>query len=236
MPGKKVAILQSNYIPWKGYFDLINMVDEFVIYDSAQYTRRDWRNRNKILTSLGPKWLSIPINVKGRYAQKICEAQISDRGWGGKHWNIIEHNYRKAPYFFEYAPIFEKLYLENCEELLSRVNFKFIEAINKLLGISTIIRWSDDFNLSFGKSERLLSICEASAADVYVSGPAAMNYLDVNLFSLKNIEIKWIDYSGYPKYRQIHGSFEHAVSILDLIFNEGPNATRYMKSFNRSLS
>lgn len=229
---KKIAILQSNYIPWKGYFDLINMVDEFVIFDSVQYTRRDWRNRNKILTPFGSKWLSIPIDVKGKYFQKICETRISDIGWGEKHWNIIKHNYRKAPYFLEYAPIFKELYLENHEELLSRINFNFIEAVNNLLGIETIITWSDDFNLLPGKSECLLGICETSAADVYVSGPSAKGYLDTKIFVEANIKVEWMDYNNYPLYNQMFAlPFEHSVTILDLIFNEGGNASKYMKSF-----
>ena len=86
LPTKKVAIVQSNYIPWKGYFDLINLVDEFILFDDMQYTRRDWRNRNLIKTSDGPKWLTIPVAVKGNYFQKIKDTTISDPVWARKHW------------------------------------------------------------------------------------------------------------------------------------------------------
>ncbi|MBJ7432720.1 MAG: WbqC family protein, partial [Gemmataceae bacterium] len=101
---KTVAILQSNYIPWKGYFDLIRSVDEFILYDEVQYTRRDWRNRNKIKTADGTQWLTVPVEVKGKYFQKINETLISESGWEKNHWTRICSAYSKAPYFKEYYP------------------------------------------------------------------------------------------------------------------------------------
>ena len=106
---KKIAILQSNYIPWKGYFDLINMVDEFVLYDDVQYTHRDWRNRNKIKTSHGLKWLTIPVRQE-RFEQKIIETKVIDKRWNTKHWKSLVQNYSKAKYFNEYKYIFEELW------------------------------------------------------------------------------------------------------------------------------
>ncbi|MFW5835685.1 MAG: WbqC family protein, partial [bacterium] len=100
--GKKIAILQSNYIPWKGYFDIINYVDEFIVYDDAQYTRRDWRNRNLIKTPRGLKWLTIPVEVKGKYTQTIYETKIADKNWAEKHWKSIRHNYNEADCFEEF--------------------------------------------------------------------------------------------------------------------------------------
>jgi hypothetical protein len=228
---KKVAILQSNYIPWKGYFDIINMVDEFILYDDMQYTRRDWRNRNKIKTPQGLKWLTIAIEVKGKYYQKINETKISDKEWAKKHWMQIVQNYKKAPYFKEYKDIFEELYLNMNEIYLSQINYKFIEAVCKILGITTKIRWSNEFNLADGKSERLLGICKDCNTDIYLSGPAAKGYLDEELFQKENIKVEWMDYSNYPEYNQLYPPFEHSVTILDLIFNEGTNAKQYMKSF-----
>ncbi len=218
---KKVAILQSNYIPWKGYFDLINQVDEFILYDDMQYTRRDWRNRNKIKTSQGLKWLTISVQVKGKYFQKINETKISDKDWGVKHWNNIKQNYSKAKYFKDYKDIFEDLYLNSNEDYLSEVNYKFIVAINKILGITTKIRWSSEFELVEGQTEKLLGICEQCNADVYLSGPAAKDYFNAELAKEKGIEVEWIDYSGYKEYEQQYPPFEHGVSILDLIFNTG---------------
>jgi len=229
---KKIAILQSNYIPWKGYFDLINMVDEFILYDDMQYTKRDWRNRNKIQTIDGLKWLSIPVDVKGKYFQKISETKISDKNWGKKHWATITHNYSKAKYFKEYKDIFEKLYLDNSDEYLSQINYKFIITICQILKIETKIRCSSEFKLIEGQTEKLLGICKDCHTDIYLSGTSAQSYFDEDLAKKENIEIEWMNYSGYKEYKQVFEPFEHGVSILDLIFNEGSNATKFMKSFN----
>lgn len=228
---KKIAILQSNYIPWKGYFDMINMVDEFILYDDMQYTKRDWRNRNKIQTENGLKWLSIPVEVKGKYLQKISETKISDSSWRKKHWSTITHNYAKARHFHKYRDIFEELYLGSNEEYLSEVNYKFISTICELLGIETKIRWSSEFELVEGQTQKLLGICKDCKADIYLSGTAAKEYFDAELAKEEKIEVEWMDYSGYREHRQMFEPFEHGVSILDLIFNEGEHSTDFMKSF-----
>lgn len=228
---KTVAVVQSNYIPWKGYFDLINLVDEFILFDDMQYTRRDWRNRNLIKTPNGLEWLTIPVDVKGKYYQKIKETKISDPSWAKTHWATIVHNYSKAQHFREYREFFESLYLDCKEEFLSRINFCFIEAICRVLRIKVHLSWSMDYPLTEGRTERLVGLCKAAGATHYLSGPSAKAYMDEQLFVKEGISVSYIDYSGYPEYIQLHGSFEHGVTILDLIFNEGPNAARFMKSF-----
>jgi hypothetical protein len=230
---KKVAIVQSNYIPWKGYFDLINMVDEFIFYDDMQYTRRDWRNRNIIKTPQGTRWLSIPVDVKGKYHQTVRETKISDPQWHIKHWSKIKNCYSRALYFQDYKDLFESLYLAQAksETYLSLINYRFITAINELLGIDTKLSWSSDFQLIDGRTERLVKICKDAGAMTYISGPAAKDYFDMSVFNREGIKVEWMDYSGYPEYRQIHGAFEHSVTIVDLIFNEGPNALQFMNSW-----
>lgn len=228
---KKVAIVQSNYIPWKGYFDLINSVDEFILFDDMQYTRRDWRNRNKIKTAKGLIWLTIPVQVKGKYYQKIKDTEISDVEWGRQHWKTITFNYNRARYFQDYKHIFEPLYLNCQEKYLSRINYLFIVNICKILGINTKISWSMDYNIVEGKTERLISLCKQAQATEYISGPAAKNYINEDLFKQENIKLSYIDYSNYPEYHQLYPPFEHGVSVIDLIFNEGENAKKYMKSF-----
>lgn len=228
---KKLAILQSNYIPWKGYFDIINIVDEFIIYDQAQYTKNDWRNRNKIKTSQGIQWITIPVRQES-LEQKIRDTKITDNKWYIKHWRAISQNYAKAKYFKEYKPLFEKFYLDCNEQYLSQINYNFIAAINEILGIKTKIRWSSEFKLVDGQTEKLLGICKDCNADIYLSGPAAKSYFDEDLANSMGIAVEWMDYSGYPEYQQLYPPFEHGVSILDLIFNEGINATKFMKSFN----
>ncbi|HQY20145.1 MAG TPA: WbqC family protein [Ignavibacteria bacterium] len=231
---KKVVITQSNYIPWKGFFDSVNLADEFVFYDDMQFTRRDWRNRNQIKTKDGVKWLTVPVEVKGKYFQKIKDTTISDPGWAKNHWDTITHNYSKAEYFKEYKDFFQELYMGKEYVLISDVNTTFTKAICKLLGIETKIRQSDEFELLEEKSERLVDICKKLNATDYYSGPAAKAYMDESKFENENIKIHYFDYSGYPEYRQLHGEFTHAVSIIDLIFNEGPDAKNFMKTFNKS--
>ena len=231
---KKIAILQSNYIPWKGYFDLINQVDEFILYDDMQYTKNDWRNRNIIKSANGTQWLSIPVKHKGKSLQKISETEIAKSNWGRKHWQTLIANYSKAPYFNDYREEFETLYLGCDETYLSQINYLFLTLINKILGIKTTITWSSNFELVGDKTERLISLCQDTQANEYISGPAAKSYMNEEIFAEANIKVSWMDYSNYPEYRQAGSTFEHGVSIIDLIFNEGSNASRYMKSFNQT--
>ena len=233
---KKVAISQSNYIPWKGYFDLINSVDEFIFYDDMQFTKRDWRNRNLIKTKDGIKWLTIPVEVKGKFYQKINETRISDSNWGKSHWESIVHSYSRAEYFNEFKDIFEDLYLNTKTEMLSVINFNFIKHVSEILGIKTKLSWSSDFILTGGKTERLVNLCRQLGATSYYTGPAAKEYLNKDDFKKNNIELVYFDYSGYSAYRQLWGEFEHKVTVLDLIFNEGSNAFKFMKSFKTLMS
>jgi hypothetical protein len=231
MTGKKVAIVQSNYIPWKGYFDLINSVDEFILYDDVQFTRRDWRNRNKIKTYDGAKWLTIPVVVKGKYLQKINETQIDDPDWGRRHLETLRTNYLKTPYFRDYESLLTDLYLSDPPLYLSEVNYRFLKAICDLLEIKTKISWSSDYELVEGKTERLVSLCQQAGGTYYLSGPSAKEYIDMSRFEHAGIELAYMDYANYPEYPQRFPPFDHAVTVLDLLFNVGPAAPQYMKSF-----
>jgi WbqC-like protein family len=231
VPGKRLAIVQSSYIPWKGYFDLINSVDEFVLFDDVQYTRRDWRNRNRIKTPTGLAWLSIPVSSKGNFEAPIKQIQVEDASWAGRHWRTIRSNYARAAHFRAYADVLEPLYLQ-CDELhLSAINRRFLSAICDVLGIRTKISWSWEYEILPGKTERLVSICRQAKADIYISGPSAAAYIDAQQFENAGIELVYFDYGGYPSYQQLFPPFEHSVSVLDLILNEGPEAPRYMLSF-----
>lgn len=226
MIGKRVAILQSNYIPWKGYFDLIHKVDEFVLYDEVQYTKRDWRNRNLVKTPNGLIWLTIP--VINNHREKISETVISDPDWAKKHWKTIVLNYGRAPYFKQYKDVFEEFYLSEQSEYLSVINRKAIELVNRILGIGTTITSSADYQLSGDKNDRLINICVEAGASTYLSGPAAKSYIDEASFESKGIKVEWMDYSGYREYPQLFPPFEHGVSILDLIFNTGAEALSFI--------
>jgi hypothetical protein len=227
-PEKAVAIVQSNYIPWKGYFDLIRSVDEFVILDDVQYTRRDWRNRNRLKSPDGVRWLSIPVEVKGRYHQRIDETLISDPDWARRHWTTLSAWYGRAPCFRLYRAVLEELYLGTHQRCLSQINRRFLEALCGLLKISTPLTWSSEYCTAGHKTERLLGICLAAGATRYVSGPSAHMYLDESRFRAEGIEVVWMSYDGYPEYPQLHAPFEHRVSVLDLLLNVGDDASSYM--------
>ncbi|MBN50680.1 MAG: hypothetical protein CMN85_14200 [Spongiibacteraceae bacterium] len=227
---KKVAILQSNYIPWKGYFDMIAAVDEFILYDDMQYTRRDWRNRNQIKTPQGVQWLTVPVLVKGKYHQKIRETEINGAEWAAAHWKALAQNYRRATHYEEIAAWLQPLYTEESFSHISQLNRRFIEAICNYLAIETVITSSWDYPLlEEGKTERLADLCRQSGGTEYISGPAAKDYVDERVFADNGIELTWFNYGGYPEYQQLWGEFTHGVTILDLLFNCGKEAPRYMR-------
>ena len=228
--GKRVGIIQSNYIPWKGYFDFIACVDEFVLLDEVQYTRRDWRNRNKIKTADGLHWLTIPVDVSGKYTQTIEQTKIADPNWAGEHLASLRHAYARAPHAKEQWPWLQPLY-ETAAQLpmLTAVNELFIRAIAERLGIDTKISRSSDYGGAEGKNERLLAICAGAGASVYLSGPAAASYIDHALWNAQGINVEFKSYDGYPDYPQLHGPFEHGVTILDLFFNLGDDAPNYFR-------
>lgn len=229
----KVAAIQSNYLPWKGYFDIINSVDLFVFYDDVQYTVKDWRNRNRIKTLHGPKWLTVPCSSSRN--QLICEVEISDSHWQKKHWKSLIHNYRKAPYFEEYAPLMEEIYIGRRWKYLSELNQYLIRKISAdILHINTRFEDSRQYRLQGVKEDRVLDLLYRCGATSYVSGPSAKAYIQEERFAKAGIDLIWMDYSGYPEYDQLYPPFEHQVSIIDLIFNEGPRACEYMLSFNRN--
>ena len=229
---KKIAILQSDYIPWKGYFDIIGLVDEFIIYDEMQYTRNDWRNRNRIKTANGIQWLTIPVITKGRFGQRICDTEISNSKWARTHLASIRQSYAKAPYAKAYMGLIEELYAEAAgKKLLSEVNYLFLTEICKLLGIKTKISWSSDYELVEGKTERLVALVKSAGGSYYLSGPAAKSYIVDEVFEQGGVELEYMDYEGYPEYPQLHGDYDPNVSIIDLLLNTGDEAPRYMKSF-----
>jgi hypothetical protein len=226
---KKAIITQSNYIPWKGYFDSIRHVDVFVVYDDMQYTKRDWRNRNMIKTPQGLKWLSIPVEVKGKYFQKIKDTKIAEKDWNLSHWEIIKQNYKNAKCYKETAEWLEPLY-KNCDfEFLTDVNLHFINEINHRLGIQTEIKLSSEFELAEEKTQRLVNICKDLHITDYYSGPAAKAYMEIDKFESQHVNVHYWDYSGYPVYEQRHGDFEHGLSIIDLLMNEGGNSINFLK-------
>jgi len=230
-PGGVVACVQSNYIPWKGYFELIARSDLLVLLDDVQYTRRDWRNRNLIKTDAGLRWLTIPVETRGRYTQRIRDTRVSDRGWAASHWDRLRQHYRLAPCFRREREWLEPLYRDAAPRLayLSDVNRLFLAAICRRLAITTPLASSADYDLEPGKTGRLLSICRQAGAARYLSGPAARAYLDTGLFARRGIGVDWMDYEGYPEYPQLHPPFSHGVTVLDVLLNMGDRAAECLR-------
>ena len=227
---KKIVITQSNYIPWKGYFDSIAISDEFVIYDDMQYTKRDWRNRNIIKTNNGLKWLTIPVEVKGKFFQKIKDTKISDKNWNINHLSTLKHNYKNSNKFNEVKDFIEDLYFNATQNYLTEINVHFLTELSKYLKIKQNFKFSSEFNLSEDRNQRLVDICLKLNGNQYFSGSAARNYMNESLFEKSGIEVIYFDYSGYKEYEQLYPPFEHGVSILDLIFNTGEDAYKYLKN------
>jgi hypothetical protein len=231
---RTIAIVQSNYLPWRGYFDLIRSVHELILYDSVQYTKRDWRNRNIIKTPHGLQWVTIPVEVKGKYLQAIDETRIADKSWGEKHIKTIEANYRRAAGFAAVGPwLFQSIRAAAEEPLLTNVNEQLLRAIASRLGLGAPLRRCTDLldraeMARMDANTRLLALCQAAKAERYLSGPAARDYLDESLFVAAGIEVVWMDYSGYPAYPQLWGAFQSTVSIVDLLLNVGNKAAAFL--------
>jgi hypothetical protein len=221
----RVAILQSNYIPWKGYFDLIHDVDLFIFYDDVQYTHSDWRHRNKLMTKNGPQWLTIPAGHDLK--RLICEVEITDQRWKRQHRSIIEQNYRDAPFFRESQPLLDFLY-ENSIKNLSDYNQRAIKHLSDILDIRTQFIDSRLLAVNGRKTERLIGILEKVGATKYISGPSARDYIDEPLFVEAGIELVYKEYPGYPAYHQCFSPFSPLVTVLDLLFNVGPEAPHYI--------
>ncbi len=226
---KRVAIVQSNYVPWRGYFDLIASVDEFILLDDVQYTRRDWRNRNRIKTARGTRWLTIAVQVSGRYTQPICETRVADSEWADQHWETVRQAYASAPNMAELGPFVENLYATVPGPFLSQINRHFIEGIARRLGIDTRLSLSLDYEPRGVKSERLLDLCLKADAAEYVSGPAARAYLDEQLFHDNGVAVSWFEYGPYPTYDQIHPPFDPQVSILDVLLCAGADSPELVR-------
>lgn len=223
----KVAILQSNYLPWKGVFDMINQVDGFVFFDDVDFTRRDWRTRNKIRTAHGDKWLSVPVKKCSR-GTKICEVEIAPfNDWRKEHLMTICHAYKKSKYFDDFKWILDDIYINNEFTKLSDLNIFITKTISKVLGIKTKFYNALDLNVNGSKDDRLIAICKSLGANHYLSGPSAASYIDINKFKKQKIELEYIQYR-YPQYNQLQGEFNHFLSVIDVIFCTGKDASKYI--------
>lgn len=202
---KRIAIIQSNYIPWIGYLKMIEAVDHFILLDDVQYTRRDWRNRNKIMTPKGEQWLTIPLN-QDNYFAKIYEMEVSDPLWTISHFDILRKNYRTSPNWKRYEDELEWAYID-APTNLSQINRRFLNLGCAWLDIKTPITDSMTYAVTGVKSERLIALCRSVGATHYLSGPSAKSYLDEAAFLEAGIQVEWMQYKAWPKLTFLHGLF-----------------------------
>ena len=227
----KIAISQSNYLPWRGYFDLIKNVDEFIFFDEVQYTRRDWRNRNLIRMNNEKKWLTIPVSSKGNYNETISQIKINKINWKKSHLNLIKECYRKSSHFHETYEFLDDCFNDIETIFLSEINIFLIKKICDFLKIKTTFLNSNKINKQTknqSASSRLLEISLNRKAKIYYTGPAAKNYLDTILFKKKNIEINWFDYGKTKIYKQPFKDFYQDLSIVDCLMNCGKDTKKFL--------
>jgi len=226
------VINQPNYIPWRGYFDLIDEADLFIFHDDIQYTKQDWRNRNRIKSKQGLLWLSVPVQ-KPQSHTLINEVVIDyAQDWQLSHKRQIAEAYRSAAYFKTYADPFFDL-VDRRYEKLADLTIDTTLFLMKALGIETPTRRTSELGVNGQKTDRLIEILRATHADAYLSGPAAKSYIDEARFRNERIGLLWKNYD-YKPYPQLWGSFEPQVTVLDLLFNCGPDARACMKSLTPS--
>jgi len=227
---KKIGIIQSSYIPWKGYFDIIHDVDTFVFLEDVQYTKQDWRNRNKVKVREGTGWITVPVkDSKHHMRQKLCDVVIdSGRNWQRVHFDTFRMHYSQAKHYSRYAHLLDEFYLHRRWHHLSEMNIHFTTKICEVLGIETELLSSVDHEFSGIGTDRLIEICQYFQAGCFLTGPRAREYLDEEKTADAGIEVEYKDYSGYPEYPQLFPPFDHHVTVLDLIFNCGPDAPRHI--------
>ena len=225
-----VAIMQPTYIPWLGYFALMDSVDAFVLMDDVQFDKRSWQQRNRVKTPNGPIWLTVPVLSKGRFHQRINEVHIDNgRDFPQNHIRTIEHNYRKASHFDEVfwgvKPLFEQGW-----ELLCEFNMALIERIRSRLGIGTRCIHARDFEVRGVKAERLINLCRTLGATHYISPLGSRAYLEeTDLFKNAGIELSYQKYE-HPTYPQLYGAFEPNCSVIDLMMNVGAESLSVIRS------
>lgn len=224
---KKCAIIQPSFIPWKGFFDIIQSVDIFVHYDDVQYTSSDWRNKNFIYGKNGLVRLTIPIKKTSRETLIKDVLIDNNQNWKKDHLKSIQRVYSKAKFYQEYLWIIEEIY--SFETIfLSDFVINATELISRSLGIETAFVKSSDLGIFGSKDDKLIRICQKLGATSYLSGPSAENYIELSKWKESNIEISFKNYR-YSEYNQLSKQFNHYVSIIDVMFNNGLNTINLIK-------
>jgi hypothetical protein len=228
----RVGLIQSNFLPWRGYFDFISDVDLFIFHDDLQYTKRDWRNRNLIKTPQGKQWLTVPVNLESSH-QLIRDVQVDyTQDWINYQINRFSECYKQAKFFSE-ASGFLELLKQNNPATISELNRYLIDEITRYLGIKTPMEVSWKYSPRSTKTERIIDILQKVNATVYLSGSNADGYLNKDLFRENHISLEYKSYV-YDPYPQPWGDFIGDVTILDLIANCGLDARKFLKSSEKN--
>ena len=216
----KIVVLQPGYLPWLGFFNQLFNSDVFVFYDDVQFDKHGWRNRNRIKAPNKLHWLTVPVFHTGQSKPRILEVEIDNRSpWARKHIKSIQQFYAKAPFLKHYLPELEDLLLRPWE-LLIDLDLAIIELMCTWLGLQRHTVQSSKLNIQSRGSERLLDLCKYFHSNCYLTGNAAENYLDIDLFTDNGVQVEWHNYQ-HPQYPQQHGEFIPYLSALDLILNCG---------------
>ena len=224
----RVTILQPSYLPWLGFFEQMHRSDQFVLYDDVQFTRRDWRNRNRIRVQEGSVWLTVPVIQKNKYEQSLLETKIDNStSWKRKHLKSIRCHYSKTPFFDLYFPWCEKTFNREWDFLLD-LSLETIQYLKGELKINTPLLRSSELGESGNKSERLISICKQLGATQYLSGESARNYISEKDFSDQGIGLEYQNYQ-HPEYPQRYEGFVPFLSTIDLLFNCGEKSMEFLK-------
>lgn len=217
-----VAIHQPQYLPWLGYFDKLERCDVFCLLDTVQYKKNEFQNRNRIKTAEGWQWLTVPVTY--RFPQRIEEVGINQTvDWQRKHLQALKTNYSKAPFFETYYPSFEEFYQQSYDFLV-QVNVACIQLLVELLGLERKLVLASSLPVETEDSTlRLVEICKNLGGDYYLSGRDGAKYIDVDMFQNHKIEVLFQDFK-HPHYPQCYGPFEPNMSVVDLLFNCGPES------------
>ncbi len=217
---KTLVVLQPGYLPWLGFFDQMRRSDVFVYYDDVQYDKHGWRNRNRVKGPGGAMWLTVPVLHHGQQQPRIMDARIDTRTpWARKHVRTLQQYYARAPWAQRYLPELEALLLREWTHI-AELDIAVVTLMAGWLGIERETYRSSALGIAGDKSERLLNLCLHLGARRYLSGDAANDYLDVELFARHGIEVRWQEYR-HPVYPQLHGEFVPYLSAIDLLLNCG---------------
>lgn len=230
MSNKTVVIMQPGYLPWLGFFELMSQSDVFVVYDNVQYDKNGWRNRNRIKTPKGPAWLTVPVTLPNGLNTKINEVRTAEEPWAQKHIRLIESHYQKAPFFKEYWPPIKKsleFHHNKKDNSLLEVNMNLIKCLANILGLKKDIILASQLNVSEpDKLKRLVTMVKNLGGDRFYEPAGGKSYIgakEISEFSKAGIKFEFQDYQ-HPTHRQLHGEFTPNLSVIDLVFNEGPKS------------